>query len=237
MKTFRALFCLALLAAGVPAFAQFESAKIAPSNPMPQYPGALTLAGITKGSAVVALSIDAEGKVQDSLMLAYTQPQFARAVSEVVNRWIFVPARLDGVTVPVQTELRFDFTLEGAVITANITNHFLFDGFENAADNAVTYQPVRADQLDTSPVKLFGTAPKYAVNAAKEGVRGKVHVRFYIDENGDVRMPAIATAGEHPYLAEQAVLAVRQWKFAPPTSKGRPVLVAAAQEFDFGGDR
>jgi len=50
-------------------------------------------------------------------------------------------------------------------------------------------------------------------------------------------MPAIATAGEHPYLAEQAVLAVRHWKFAPPTSKGRPVLVAAAQEFDFGGDR
>ena len=95
MKTFRALFCLALLAAGVPAFAQFESAKIAPSNPMPQYPGALTLAGITKGSAVVALSIDAEGKVQDSLMLAYTQPQFARAVSEVVNRWIFVEYGID----------------------------------------------------------------------------------------------------------------------------------------------
>jgi TonB family protein len=137
----------------------------------------------------------------------------------------------------VQTELRFDFTLEGAVITTNITNHFLFDGFENAGDNAVTYQPGRADQLDSSPVKLSGSAPKYPVNAAKEGVRGKVHVRFYIDMNGDVRMPAIASAGEHPYLAEQAVFAIRQWKFAPPTCKGRPVLVAAAQEFDFGDAR
>ena len=237
MKNLRSLLTLVLLVAAVPAFAQFESARIATGNPMPQYPGALTLAGITRGSAVVALSIDAEGKVQDSLVLAYTQPQFARAVSEVVNLWTFVPARLDGAAVPVQTELRFDFTLEGAVITANITNHFLFDGFEHAGDNAVTYQPGRADQLDSSPVKLSGSAPKYPANAAKEGVRGKVHVRFYIDENGDVRMPAIESAGEHPYLAEQAVTAIRQWKFAPPTSKGRPVLVAAAQEFDFGGDR
>jgi hypothetical protein len=29
--------------------------------------------------------------------------------------------------------------------------------------------------------------------------------------------------------------AVRGWKFEAPTARGRPVLIAAAQEFDFGG--
>ena len=100
MNNLRSLLCLALLAAAVPAFAQFESARISSDNPMPQYPAGLTLSGITKGYAVVAVSVDAEGKVQDSLVLAYTQPQFARATLEVVNKWIFIPARLDGAAVP-----------------------------------------------------------------------------------------------------------------------------------------
>jgi len=30
-----------------------------------------------------------------------------------------------------------------------------------------------------------------------------------------------------------AIDALNQWKFAPPTSRGRGVLVKASQEFDF----
>ncbi len=236
MKNLRSLLSLVLLAAAVPAFAQFESARIARDNPMPQYPGGLTLAGITKGYAVVAVSIDAEGKVQDSLVLAYTQPQFARATLEVVNRWVFIPAKLDGAAVPVRTELRFDFTLEGAVITTNVTNHFLFDHFEGMGDNAAVYQPGHANQLDQPIVRVAGEAPQYALKAAKAGIQGKVEVHFYIDEQGGVRLPAIS-AGTNPYLMEQAVTAVRHWKFAPLTSNGRPVLIAAAQEFNFGDAR
>jgi TonB family protein len=236
MKNLCSLLCTILLAAAGPAFAQFESARIPSDNPLPQYPSGLTLAGITKGYAVVAVSIDAEGKVQDSLVLAYTQPQFARATLDAVNRWIFIPAKLDGAPVPVRTELRFDFSIEGAVITANVTNHFLFDKFENVGDNAVAYQPGRADQLDQPVVRISGDAPQYAMNAAKAGIQGKVQVHFYIDEQGGVRLPAIS-AGTNPYLMEQAVTAIRHWKFAPPTRNGRPVLVAAAQEFDFGGAR
>jgi TonB family protein len=84
------------------------------------------------------------------------------------------------------------------------------------------------------PTRIVGDAPRYAVEAAKQGVRGSVAVYFYIDEKGEVRMPAVQT-GPHPYLMEIAVDALKSWKFEPPTSRGRPVLVAAAQIFDFGG--
>src|SRR5438270_660737 len=110
MKNPRVLLCLALLPATVPPFAEFESAKIAAGNAMPTYPGVLKLNGITRGYAVIAVSIDAEGKVQDSLVLAYTQPQLAQASLAAVRSWKFLPARLDGQAVPVQTELRLDFT-------------------------------------------------------------------------------------------------------------------------------
>jgi len=236
MKTLRLAVSLFALAAALRASAVFESAQIAPGNPMPQYPSALTLAGITKGHAVVAVSIDTEGKVQDSLVLAYTQPQFARASREAVNSWIFIPARLDGAAVPVRTELRFDFTLEGAVITSNLPNHFMYDGFDNMADRATVYQPGRINELDQPVVRIAGESPRYALKAAKAGIHGKVEVHFYIDEQGGVRLPAV-TAGTDIYLMEQAVAAVRRWKFAPPTSNGRPVLIAAAQEFDFGDAR
>jgi TonB family protein len=64
-------------------------------------------------------------------------------------------------------------------------------------------------------------------------VRGVVVVRFYIDEEGNVRLPSV-TGQADGYLVEQALTAVREWKFAPVTSGGQPVLVAAQQEFNFG---
>ncbi|HWA24281.1 MAG TPA: TonB family protein [Lacunisphaera sp.] len=236
MKSPRLIAFLSALAFALPASAAFESAKIGPGNTLPQYPSGLTLLGITKGYAVVAVSIDAEGKVQDTLVLAYTQPQLARAAREAVSSWTFIPARLDGSPVPVRTELRFDFTVEGAVISSNITNHFMFDAFDQLGDGAPVYRPGRIAELDRMPERLAGESPRYALQAAKAGIRGKVEVHFYIDEQGGVRLPAVS-AGTDLYLMEQALAAVRNWRFAPPTAYGRPVLVAAAQEFDFGDAR
>ncbi|AOS43353.1 Gram-negative bacterial tonB protein [Lacunisphaera limnophila] len=238
MKIPHALLLAALLVPAVPVLAQFESARLAPDNAMPPFPAALQMSGITRGYAVVAVSIDPEGKVQEALPLAHTHPRIAETALAALREWQFLPARLDGLPVPVQTEMRIDFTLEGAVITSNAVNHFFFDGFENAGDLSASRQLCPANQLDRAPQRLAGDAPRYALDAGKAGVHGRVQVHFYIDERGAVRMAAAQpAAGTHPYLMEQAVRAVRDWKFAPPTSRGRPVLVAAVQEFDFGGGR
>lgn len=201
---------------------------------MPQYPVALAADGITKGRAVLAISIDETGRVRDSLPLAYTDARFARTAQEVLADWRFAPARIDGEPVPVQLEVSFDFKLEGAVITANIANHFVFDGFDHAGPNALVYQPGRLARLDATPVRVGGDDPRYAQAAKKDGVRGPVTVRFYIDEQGTVRLPAVITA-TNPYLMDQAVAAVRTWKFKPVTQRGEPVLVVAEQQFHFGG--
>jgi TonB family protein len=110
------------------------------------------------------------------------------------------------------------------------------DHFDNIGDYALVYRPGRSAQLDRPLVRISGGAPKYAMAAAKDGVRGRVEVHFYIDETGAVRQPAISSAA-NPYLAEQAVEALRAWKFEPATSGGRPVLVVASQEFNFAGGR
>ena len=58
---------------------------------------------------------------------------------------------------------------------------------------------------------------------------------FLIDEEGRVRLPAVsrATNEANEELAAAAVTAVTQWRFEPPTAKGKPVLVRAQQDFAF----
>jgi len=233
MKVLRSLLIAALLVPAVPGLAQFESVRFQPDNTMPTFPPALIMDGITRGHAVVVASIDAEGKVQDAMVLAQTHPRLAEATLTALHRWRFIPARLNGTPVPVQTELKVDYTLEGAVITTNAIDHFFFDRIEGAGETAVKQHLCPANRLDRPPQRVSGEAPRYAEAANKEGVAGRVKVHFYIDESGEVRF-ASAEPGAHPYLLEQAVLAVRQWRFQPPTSRGNPVLVAAVQEFDFG---
>ncbi len=234
MKTPRLLSLAALLLTVLPASAQFESARLHPDNVMPAYPPSLQTAGITRGYAIAAVSIDTEGKVQDAMILAHTNARLAEVTRQALAEWRFIPARLDGTPVPVQTELKIEFSLEGAVITSNLLNHFFFDNLEGMGDTAVQTVLCPATRLDRLPQLVTGDSPHYAEQAGKEGVRGRVQVHFYIDERGEVRFACAEPAG-HPYLLEQAVQAVRRWKFDPPTSRGRPVMVAAVQEFDFGG--
>jgi TonB family protein len=63
-----------------------------------------------------------------------------------------------------------------------------------------------------------------------------VAIDFYIDETGTVRMPAVSIKDDSE-LTALAVMALRQWKFEPPTRNGRPVLVKATQVFNFGPSR
>ncbi len=196
----------------------------------------MEVAGITRGSLVVAVSFGTEGIATDSLVLGYTNASLIRPSMEALKQWKVAPARLDGEAVPVQMVLTFNYTLEGAVISSNIVNHFFFDHFENMGDGRFVYQIQPANGVDRAPVLRNSVKPKYAKAAEKAGINGKVQVDFYIDETGTVRMPSVRSEA-HPYLAEQAVAAVREWKFEPVTDHGRPVLVAVSQEFNFDGSK
>lgn len=226
---------LIVFAAASQALAAFESAKLSPDNYMPQFPATLITDGVTEGHVTFALSVNADGKLTDSLPLAYTREAFVRVCQEVMKDWKITPARLDGQNVPVQMELRFDFKREGVVETStiNISNHFLESMVPGLADNRLAFRLTRENELDHPPVPVATVSPEYATQAEKAGVRGKVQVYFYIDQKGEVRLPSV-TAEAHPYLSDIAVTALRQWHFAPPTRHGEPVMIAASQEFDFG---
>jgi hypothetical protein len=52
----------------------------------------------------------------------------------------------------------------------------------------------------------------------------KVIVSFYVDETGKVRLPNV-DSNSPALLIASVIKTVSGWKFAPPTIKGKPVLV------------
>ncbi|MBP7141479.1 MAG: TonB family protein [Opitutaceae bacterium] len=227
----RSLFLV--LVAATPLLAAFKSVKLPPDNPLPEFPLELVNDGVSQGEVVMAISVSAEGRAVDSLVLAYTHEPFATACRQVLPEWRFIPAQLDGVNVGVKIELTFNFERTGYVESnrINITNKYLQAGRSPALSRLL----IGSDKVDKPPVALSTVNPRYAAAARSDGVRGTVRVTFYIDEKGTVRLPTVSSES-HPYLADIAVEALRSWRFQPALYRGKPVIVAAAQDFRFGSE-
>jgi TonB family protein len=199
----------------------------------PQIPALLRMQGLRYGTGhvAVALSVGADGRLADTLVLSATQQELVPSVLESIKEWRFKPARYDGQAVPVTFELVINFTQTGVVI--NQTPVEMLNAYMERLMNQADYAVCPATEMDRPLVTLKQVNPNYALTAQKQGISGRVRVNFYVDEAGNVRMPAV-TADTHPYLSACAIDALRNWKFSPPTRNGRPVIIAAAQEFAFG---
>lgn len=221
-----------LLAVVTPLWAAFEPATVEVTE-LPQMPAMLRMNGLMNGEVAVAVDVGVDGRPVDWLVLGASHRELIRPCVEALQRWRYTPARYDGQPVLAQLRLVIDISQTGAVVSRNATES-MTDLVEKLTGRPFDYQACPANQIDRPPVAVTTVAPRYAVEAEKEGLRGRVSVHFYIDEQGGVRMPAVR-ADAQPYLSAMAIEALKGWKFEPPTRRGRPVLVAAVQEFSFGG--
>lgn len=197
----------------------------------PQLSPVMLMDGITEGLVVFAIDVDETGKLTDWLVLGYSHPALVDPCLQALKGWKITPARRNGQPVPVQTELTVNFSAEGVVISRTAATDV--EAYMQRLFGIRRQTRRLAGTPDATPVRVTTVAPQYAKEAEQKGVRGKVQVHFYIDENGAVRMPAVEESPD-PYLSEIAIAAVREWRFAPPTARGEPVMVAARQEFNFG---
>lgn len=111
--------------------------------------------------------------------------------------------------------------------------------FDDAASKALagsTPPDNRPKVIRVSTGVLTGKAikkvpPVYPAEAKARGLSGEVLVEVTVDEQGDV-LAAEAVTGD-PILAEAAVAAVRQWKFAVTKLSGQPLKVIGRIRFNF----
>jgi protein TonB len=85
----------------------------------------------------------------------------------------------------------------------------------------------------TAPVLVREVKPQYTKDAKERKVQGTVQMECVVDKDGTVRDDIKVTKSLDPALDDQAIIALRQWRFRPGTFHGQPVPVIVNIEMTF----
>lgn len=203
--------------------------KIIRNTPI-QFPLVLARDGIKHGEARLLLDLDPRGRLVDTLIVGYTHAPFADAALSAIRHWRFEPPQLNGEPVGTVVDCEIVFSVEGILFYTR-NGPPVFEK-RPAFGEKFSFRAQELIALDRIPTPQHVEAPIYLEEWADRGMRGKVTIDFYIDETGAVRMPS-SISSEFPLLDAAATAAIRQWRFAPPLLKGRPVIAHCEQVFTF----
>lgn len=128
--------------------------------------------------------------------------------------------------------IRFQFVSTG-VVTISVPDYQALRTAKvtSAAGNRVVL-PTFSD-LDRVPASLAQPMPGYPDALKSRPVSGSAAVRFFVDEEGRVRLPSV-TAATAPEFAEAALSVLPQWRFEAPQLDGKPVIAMGTWSFSFG---
>lgn len=198
----------------------------------PRFPLDAAVDGLREGSATIIVEIDANGQLNDWLPLSTTHPGFVTVLSEVLHLWTFQPATRDGEAVRSSLPLKVQFRSDGLItsvsrmqVAANIIAIPLGDLEEKSL-------VVKLKELDRVPALRQAVSPAYPPSMTSAAKQAAVF-SLYIDTEGRVRMPMLIQSSGDMRLDLAAYDALLQWRFEPPTKRGKPVIAVAEQAFNF----
>jgi TonB family protein len=84
----------------------------------------------------------------------------------------------------------------------------------------------------TQPKVLYKVEPQYTEEAKTAKVAGSVLLNLVVDENGNAQDIQVARSLDEG-LDQNAIQAVRQWRFSPATEDGKPVALPVKIEVNF----
>lgn len=97
---------------------------------------------------------------------------------------------------------------------------------------ATTPSLIGVGDLDNTPSARFQPAPIYPADLKKLAIHGRATVTFSVDTSGRTFNPTVVSASD-PQFADEALKAVRKWRFEPGTKNGKRVAFRMAQTFQF----
>jgi TonB family protein len=199
-----------------------------------QFPPRLNFSTISSGEARVMINIDADGQLADLLVTGYTHQAFADEAVRVLKQWRYHPAIVNDEAVGSRVELQINFIATGRVVS--LTALDATSAFVQRMWPATLFKRVcTQDELDR-PIEVLQTVtPFHPGQAEHASDQAGVLLDFYVDEDGRTRMPVVMETTSLIY-AQAAVGALSQWRFAVPTSRGKPVAVRVRQKFVFSKD-
>ncbi|EDY84677.1 TonB family C-terminal domain protein [Verrucomicrobiia bacterium DG1235] len=203
---------------------------------MPHFPNSLIADGYLEGDVKIAMDIDHDGELRDWIVIESTHPEFTESVERVIDSWRFSPPYINGENRSVVNHLNIHFESRGSVVSFDLPTSVLnvrlnqLTGFRSEASKLSDIK-----ELDTAPYPIAQPSPSIPKDVIQKHDGTRAVFTFYIDEAGQVRIPALSETDGEPdlgmLLATQDALS--QWRFQPPTKNNRPVKVKLSQAFVF----
>jgi TonB family protein len=198
---------------------------------MPEFPDYVRATADSRGVVTVAIGRDAEGYVTDVLVLDSTHARLTQSVVTAVKEWKFkLPANPQPRGKEFFPVVRFIFGAKGIVVVSALTGSLASKNRE-AKENAPVILPSFAD-LDSVPKPVNHPMPSFTGAAAERIAGGMATVKYFVDENGKVRVPIIVDCTS-PELGHAVLAAVEQWTFEPPRIAGQPTIALEMESFAF----
>ena len=86
----------------------------------------------------------------------------------------------------------------------------------------------------TMPTIVTEVKPDYTPEAKKARIQGLVEMSVVVKDDGSVGEVKVTKSLDQKYgLDDQAVIAMKKWKFRPGTKEGKPVAVLVNVEMTF----
>lgn len=189
------------------------------------------------GSAVVAFTVRATGRVDDAITVAATERRLGDAAVEAIKQWRFErdPTLGTGPNAVPSAVLRreiveFVFKRDGGV-----TSMSHLEGAKSwfPRDSTLDVRMLLPDELDGPLVRV--PTPESAEAAALRAtltVGGRATLSFVVDETGRARVPAVVAADD-PALGAAALAMLAGWRYEPPLHDGKRALVEQRNTFTF----
>ena len=222
----RALTGVVVVLAGLaaPAFGsvrQEVAREIAPrviKEVKPQYPAAVRAEGV-EGIVRLECLVREDGTVGEARVIAPLHPELDREALRSVTEWRFQPGTKDGKPVAVRVEIEMSFSLRDALEPSK----------GPLLDSPEVFKPSPAIK---TPTLLSEVKPQYTANAMRAKVGGRVKLECVVLTDGTVGDVRVAEQ-LHPELDNEAVRALRKWRFRPGMKDGVAVPVQVQVEMTF----
>jgi TonB family protein len=184
-----------------------------------------------EGSVEIEIVVNADGSVGDAHVTKSLDSVFgldAKAL-DAVRQWRYLPALLNGKSVPclVSVTVPFKLTTPTSTVKGDPPSQETAEEFRKGAYLEDTPDLVK-------PTLITQATSEYTNEARQRKISGDVELEAIVMPDGSIGKVRITKSLDRTYgLDQQAVNSVRKWKFRPGLLNGLPVPVVVAVTIAF----
>jgi TonB family protein len=183
-----------------------------------------------EGTTALEAVVSSDGAIADVHVTQSIDPSggLDKEAIRAVRQWRFLPGRYNGRPSAIMMQIELAFRLPAkAPVPGEPPSAESESAFKRGAFDASTPGFV-------APKVTYEFHPSYTEDATREKIQGDVGVQVYVQADGSIGKVRVARSVDPRYgLDQQAVNAVRTWKFEAATLNGKPVPAVVSVVISF----